>query len=177
MRRSRRLSPFVSLLCVAAAGGLGSACTAENDTEFVKQASSGGLLEVQLGRYAAQNAVDPQVRQFGQRMVEDHGKANETLAAIAQQAGIQPATQMNDEHRRMLDDLTKNQGAEFDEAYMEAMVDDHEEDVAAFRKQADDASSEVDRWAAQTLPTLEAHLQQARDLNERIGQKGSESSR
>ena len=142
----------------------GAAWAADPDAEFVKAAASGGMMEVELGRHASQHATDPAVRAFGQRMVTDHGRANAELASIAKRQGLSVPTTLDAKHREHVEELTAKHGSEFDEAYVELMVEDHEHDVDAFKEQADEAKTEVDRFAARTLPTLEQHLEQARAL-------------
>jgi putative membrane protein len=155
-------------LAAAASLALGAPAFGQEDAEFVKKAASGGMLEVELGRHAAQNAANAEVRAFGQRMVADHGAANRELEAIARRSGLAVPTEMEKEHREMKERLTALRGAELDRAYMNAMVKDHDHDVDAFEKQAQQDKTEVDRWAARTLPTLQAHLAQAEAVSERI---------
>jgi putative membrane protein len=164
---------FVPLTLMLAGG----AWAADTDAEFVKKAASGGLMEVELGRHASQHATNPSVRTFGQRMVADHGKANAELAAIARRQGLTVPTQMEADHREQVDELTQKSGAAFDEAYMELMVEDHEHDVDAFREQAAEAKTEVDRFAAKTLPTLEAHLTQAKAVEDALDARSGASQR
>jgi putative membrane protein len=161
-----RKTTFV--LALGASLALGAPAWADDDAEFVKKAASGGMLEVQLGRHAAQHAANPEVRAFGERMVADHGAANRELEGIARRSGLAVPTELADDHREMVERLTALRGAELDRAYMSAMVGDHGSDVEAFEAQAEQASTEVDRWAARTLPTLKAHLSQAEALSERI---------
>lgn len=152
-----------------AAGLLAAApAFASDDSEFVEKAASGGMMEVKLGEYASQTATSPAVRAFGQHMVEDHAKANEELKAVAQKNGIMLPAEMNAEHQAMTDRLTKMKGMDFDRAYMNAMVEDHEKDVKAFRSEAEDGKSDVDRWAAKIVPTLEKHLELARDVDRKL---------
>ena len=160
-------------LCLA--GFVASSASAASDADFVRTAASGGMLEVELGRHASQHAASPSVRAFGQRMASDHGSVNQELKRVALQEGIAVPSGMSDEHREMFAKLSKLRGPEFDQAYMEMMVDDHEKDVAAFREQADEPRSEVDRFAAKTLPTLEVHLQEARTVQQSLGERASGS--
>jgi putative membrane protein len=63
--------------------------------------------------------------------------------------------------------LAKLQGAAFDRAYIQHMVNDHEEDVKLFRTEAKHGKDpDLKRFAAHTLPTLEAHLNMVRNLAE-----------
>jgi putative membrane protein len=138
--------------------------------EFVKHAAQGGMAEVALGRLAADKATNPDVKQFGQRMVDDHSKANEELTSLASSKGIQPAASADPKHQALMDRLGKLSGAEFDKAYMEAMVQDHDHDVSAFRTYSErGADPEVKAWAAKTLPTLEEHQQLAKQTAAKVG--------
>jgi putative membrane protein len=125
----------------------------------------GGLAEVQLGKLAIEHAASPDVKQFGQRMVEDHDKANRELMAVVEPKGIAVPTALDRQHRQAADRLAKLHGPAFDRAYMQAMVKDHETDVKLFRTEAQQGQDpELKRWAANTLPTLEEHLTMARNL-------------
>jgi putative membrane protein len=173
----RRPFQRLTLGALAVVGLFGTAAlAADSDAEFVKSAASGGMLEVELGRYASQHAANPSVRAFGQRMVTDHGKANAELSAVAKRQGLSVPTEMNDEHQKLRARLTKLTGKDFDAAYMRAMVDDHQHDVAEFRMEANEAKSEVDRWAAKVLPTLESHLSEARKVNAQLASIAGMSS-
>jgi len=69
------------------------AALSSDDRKFVMEAAHGGMMEVHLGRMAADKATNADVKQFGQRMVDDHSRANSELMALASQKGITlPAT-------------------------------------------------------------------------------------
>jgi putative membrane protein len=102
------------------------------------------------------------VKQFGQRMVEDHGKANQQLSTIAQQKNVQVPTELTGKAKADYDRLSKLSGDQFDRAYMQMMVRDHRKDVGDFRKQSTSAKDpDLKSFASQTLPTLEEHLKLA----------------
>jgi putative membrane protein len=135
------------------------------DQTFAKKAVVGGLAEVQLGKIAVEHAASPDVKQFGQRMVEDHGNANRELMALVEKKGISVPTALDQKHQEEADRLAKLRGAAFDRAYIQHMVKDHEEDVRLFSTQAKEGKdSELRSFAAKTLPTLEEHLNMARSL-------------
>jgi putative membrane protein len=58
------------------------------DKKFVMEAAHGGMMEVELGKIAAQKAMSEDVKQFAQRMVDYHGKANDELMQLASTKGI-----------------------------------------------------------------------------------------
>jgi putative membrane protein len=135
---------------------------ARSDRKFMEKAAQGGTAEVELGKLAAQKAQSPQVKQFGQRMVDDHGKANEQLKQLASTKGVSLPTEMDRSSKREMDKLSRMSGAEFDAEYMKHMVSDHKKDVSEFKSEANKAKdADVKQFAASTLPTLEEHLRLA----------------
>lgn len=140
------------------------AATDEDTVAFAQEAASGGLMEVRLGELASQNASNDLVREFGKRMATDHAKANLALAAEAERLAIVLPTEPEKDHAELLDRFRKLSGTEFDRDYMDAMVEDHEQDVKAFREEADREDSPLRGFALKTIPTLEAHLEQARQI-------------
>jgi putative membrane protein len=145
---------------------------------FVREAATAGLAELQLGQLAAQKASSADVKQFAQRMVTDHSKANDELKAVAQKKNIIVPATLTGEHKEMHDRLSKLSGAAFDRAYMDAMRDDHRKAVAMFRAQSqsgDDA--EVKAFAAKTLPTVQEHLKLAEQTHAAVGTSGTTTDR
>lgn len=135
-----------------------SSMTTASPESFMKEAAEGGIAEVELGKVALKNAQDPEVKKFAQMMIDDHSKANAELKALAAKKNI-PIPADAGSHKSDIDDMSKLKGADFDKEYVDAMVDDHEDDVAAFQKQADSSSDpDVKAWAAKTVPTLKKHL-------------------
>jgi putative membrane protein len=144
-----------------------------DDSSFAEAAASGGLLEVRLGQYATHHASDESVKRFGQQMVDDHEKANIELKEIANRSAIPLPDTLNEKDQRTYDRLSRMTGPEFDRQYMKAMVEDHQNDVNAFEREARDSltmgKTDVDLWAAKTLPTLKHHLEEARQVAHQVG--------
>ena len=143
------------------------AASASKDAAFIRTAADDGMAEVDHGQLATQNASSADVKQFAQRMVEDHGKANDELKALAQSKGVTLPTETDKKHKNKMDKLSKMQGPDFDRAYMKDMVKDHKDDVEDFRKEARKAKDgDLQGWASKTLPVLEEHLAMARKTND-----------
>lgn len=146
---------------------LGSIFQDNKDEDFVKEAASGGMMEVELGKYAEENALNPRVKKFGSMMVKDHSKANDELKSVASKKGITLSGSMEDSHRDKTEDLKKEKGADFDKAYMKNMVDDHEKDIKEFQKEAENGKDDdVKTFATKTLPTLLVHLDSAKAIRD-----------
>jgi putative membrane protein len=153
----------------------GGSAIKSSDRTFVTNAAMGGMAEVELGNLAKEKASSDAVKQFGQRMVTDHTKANDQLKQVAASKNITLPTSLDAKHQAMKDRLSKLSGAEFDRAYMKDMVADHEKDVKEFQKESQSGSDpEIKNFASQTLPTLQEHLQMAKDTDN--GVKGSPST-
>ena len=65
-----------------------STALSSDDRKFIMEAAHGGMMEVKLGQLAVDKATNADVKQFGQRMVDDHSKANSELMELASQKGI-----------------------------------------------------------------------------------------
>jgi len=118
------------------------------DRQFLKTAAEGGMAEVELGKLASEKGSSDEVKQFGQRMVTDHSKANEELKQVATSKGVDVPKNLNAKHKATRDRLAKLSGADFDKAYMKDMVQDHEKDVSEFRAESTKAKdSEVKGFA------------------------------
>ena len=142
---------------------------AERDTDFAVEAADGGMFEVQLGQLAVTSASSPQVKQFAQMMVDEHGKANEELKTLAQEKSITLPATLSDKRMEKYNDLSKKSGNEFDEAYIDLMVKDHKDDIDKFKKEADKGNDmAVAAWAAGKVPVLEHHLQMAQSAQETL---------
>jgi putative membrane protein len=147
----------------------GQAELAEQDLEFAQEAAAGGLKEVALGELAQEQAKSEQVEQFGQRMVQDHGQANEKLMAIVEQKDVQLPQELPEDAQQKYQELQQLSDAEFDEAYMDEMVKDHEKDVELFEQQAQSGEDpDLRAFAEETLPTLREHLELAREIQSQI---------
>ena len=148
----------------------GMAAMNSRDRDFVMDTAMDGLLEVELGRLAAQQGASDAVKQFGQRMVDDHSNANTELTTLATSKGITLPTSIDDKHRQDVTKLSAMSGAEFDRAYSKMMLKDHEKAVSNFEKQSEKGTDpDVKAFASKTLPTLQEHLTMTRALpgNER----------
>ena len=136
---------------------------------FATRAAQGGMAEVELGRLASQKAQNAEVKKFGQMMVQDHTNANTELKSLAGKKNITLPTALDAEHKAVMDKLQGLSGAEFDKAYMDAMVEDHEKTIDLFQAQADDGDdADMKAFASKTLPKLKQHLEMAESINGKL---------
>lgn len=131
-----------------------------NDAEFVRKAAQGGMLEVKVGELAAQKGKRDDVKNFGEQMVADHTKINDSLKSLALLKGITLQDQLDATHAGVVDRLSTLEADQFDKAYIDEMVKDHKEDVGEFKTEAKSAKDpELKALVVKSLPILKEHLQ------------------
>jgi putative membrane protein len=131
------------------------AALSDKDKSFMKEAAKGGMMEVDMGKIAQQKGKSADVKKFGSTMVADHTKANNELMGIAKKKGVD----LSKEKGKMM----KLNDATFDKEYINAMVKDHEEDLAAFQGEAKNGSdADVKAFASKTSAVIKKHLDMAK---------------
>jgi putative membrane protein len=137
-----------------------------DDVKFVKTAAIDGMTEVKLGKLAAAQAKNDDVKKFGERMVKDHTKAGDDLKAAAKAAGIPFPDALDEKHQKEVETFKSYTGADFDAAYVKDMVDDHTKAVALFTRASKEAKDQgIKDFATATLPVLKEHLELAKKLS------------
>src|SRR5690606_26058133 len=105
------------------AGQQAGAQLSEDGREFVMTAAQHGIFEVEAGRMAqAQGQIDA-VKQFASRLVEDHTKANDELKQLVQDKNVTMPAAVGDDLRDEKEDLAEKTGKDFDDEYIEVVID------------------------------------------------------
>ncbi len=140
------------------------------DMSFAVKAAQGGAAEVQLGQLAASKSSRPDVKAFGQKMVDDHTKVNDDLAAVAQKENATLPRTMTAKNQSEYNRMQNLSGDAFDRAYVARMVKDHEQDVKEFQKEvAKGKDPLIKAFASQTLPVLQSHLDIIKSIQSKMG--------
>ena len=165
----RRFVPVLAALLLAG-GAWAKDNVAHVDAAFMKNAAEAGLAEVEASKLAASKATNTQVKSFAQQMVDDHSKANDELKALAASKGVTLPTEPSMAQKAKLKLLQGADGANFDKRYAESFgVKAHEDTVSLFQKESQKAKdAEVKAWAEKTLPTLQHHLEMAKDMDKSV---------
>lgn len=143
--------------------------SAQSDSEFIKKAASGGMMEVALGKVAQKKAISNDVKQFGARMVKDHSKANDQLMQLAKNKKLAIPNQLMDEHQKHIDKLSATADEKFDQAYMDVMLKDHKKDIKEFEDAIKEVKdNEIRAWVQQTLPVLKEHYEMAQIIEDNL---------
>lgn len=147
------------------------ALAAEGDN-FVDEASAKGIAEIETAKMALDKGTSEDVKQFAQKMIDDHTQANQKLAQLAQQKNLEMSDEatLMDKAKAMI--LQLRDGENFDEAYANNQVVAHEQTIELYRDYVEGGDNpDLKQFAQQTLPKLEEHLKQAKELQAKHGQK------
>ncbi len=135
----------------------GTSSLSAKDKMFMKKAAKGGMMEVAMGKLADEKGQSDDVKSFGKRMVADHSKANDELKKIAAQKSAKLPTK----------EPTVSWSS--DKAYMDAMVKDHEKDLAEFQEEAKSGSDpDVKKFADDTAKMVQEHLDLAKQTQSKL---------
>lgn len=139
----------------------------EADRTMVMQMAVGGMFEVQSSQAALKQGQADQVKQFAQQMITDHTAADNKLKALARDKHVAVPTTLDAKHAKMLEVVKGKQGPQFDKAYGTAQRMAHQEAIALFTKASKDAADkDLKKFAAETLPLLQQHVEKAKSLPE-----------
>ncbi len=146
------------------------------DKMFVRKAMEGSMAEVQLGQLTLQKSNNDQVKQFAQRMIDDHTKLNDQMKPLAQQLGVSVPNQVSKKDRNAMAKLQALSGSTYDQAYIRDMVKDHKQDLSEFQGEASSGQDQtVKDAAAQGSQVISQHLQMiqqiAKDQNVNMASK------
>jgi putative membrane protein len=135
------------------------------DRMFVGKAMQGSMAEVQLGQLTLQKSNNPQVKEFAQRMIDDHTKLNEQMKPVAQQLGVTVPDQISKGDRKTMAKLQGLSGSAYDQAYIKDMVKDHKQDLTEFQMEASSGQDQTTQDAAnQGSKVIAQHLQMAQQM-------------
>jgi putative membrane protein len=157
-------SPRPDTSSAASAGELTS-----RDANFLVQAASRAEEQLELGRLVSERGSSEAVKEFGQRMVADYGRAKEELAQLATRKGLVLPAGIGREQTVTIARLSRLSGPEFDRAYLQ-MRQDYDRDVTEAWRRANDAQdADLKAWAAKTLPMIEEHQRQVSEMLPSVG--------
>ena len=142
-------------------------CGVPSTPVFVEEAASSDLYEVAAGELVSEKGQSEAVKSFGRHMVEAHGKTTEELKGIVQseKLAVKLATEPNQKQQGMLSSLTEAKPEAFDQLYIEQQIKAHEEAADLFDKYAERGDNQaLKQFAANTLPTIKRHLEEAKKL-------------
>jgi putative membrane protein len=141
----------------------------DSDRDFVKKAEDSDIKERNIGRFILEKSQNKDVKDYAQMLVDDHTKDLRRVVDLMNQKGMPQPQGLPEVKHEALSKMDELSGAALDREFVNTMVDDHQKDIAEYRKAVDTSQDEdVKYYAMHTLPELEEHLQKAQELQQKV---------
>ena len=158
----------------ALAGSAGPAPVMDESAQALTLVHLADQAEIQVGQMALEKSVNKAVRAYAQMLVDDHTKAEQQTQRLADQFNVDfvavasasaKAQALQQDARGTLDQLTKLDGAAFDAAFAQAMLDGHNKVISLLSTEvAQLQENDVRAFLAGIIPILEKHRDAAQNL-------------
>ncbi|PTR01622.1 putative membrane protein [Mucilaginibacter yixingensis] len=140
-----------------------------DDAKFATMAANGGMTEVELSKLAETKATNAQIKTFAAMMVKDHTMAGNQLMSLAKSKNITLPAGIDNDSQKKVSDLNGKSGADFDKAYVNAMLDDHKKAVDAFEDASKNLKDpDLKGFVDKTLPTIKMHLNLIQKIHDQM---------
>jgi len=162
--------PKLAIAIAASVMLLGANMLSSDDSMFASQAARSNIAEIELGRLALARASAHDVKDFAQRMVDDHTRTSDDLNNLAAEIGETLPSALTETNRAQLTRLSGLEGLEFDRAYMAASVDSHRDALSLFETETASGDNPIlKKFAAKSLPMLKEHFEMAKRIADSVG--------
>ena len=133
------------------------------DKLFVRQAALGNRAEVELGKQAAGKSGSQAVKDYAARMQKEHSSSGDRLLKAGKPAKMEVPRDLDPEHLRIRDELSKLSGIEYDKAYLTAQIQDHQKTANLLLWHLSYGQNEdLLKYSSETLPVVLDHLEHAK---------------
>ena len=141
----------------------------EEVRDFVNEAVSENMMEIRMAEIAMERSQHPEVDELAKSIKQDHLEASEDLRSIASEKSWSVPVMLLDKHAEKIQKLLKGKRENINEEYLELTANTHEDAIRLWEKYANKShDTEVVMWANQTLPVLRRHLQNSKELLNRV---------
>jgi putative membrane protein len=135
------------------------------DQKFLERAMESDVAEIQMGRLALEKSTDEQVRHFATQMTDDHGKMLDEWKQAVATLNIPVPEEPSKNAMKTMDKMKGLSGDAFDQAYIKEMVKAHKEDDKAFKEEArSTTNTQLKQMATEDAGIVEGHLQQIQEI-------------
>ncbi len=160
----------IAALCCSGSAFAWQDSTASQDKMFLQKAGEGGMAEIQMGKLAAKKGTSPDVKSFGQKMVEDHTKMLSDMKPICMKMGVKTPTKLNSEHQMDYKKLAAMSGDKFDKEYIKMMVEDHHKDLSEFKaEESSTSNADLKSTVSQGTQVIQQHSDMIDDIAKKNG--------
>lgn len=140
-----------------------------DDANFLTDAAAANMAEIAALKSGMSRSGNAELKKHAEMMLKDHEKMAQDVMAYAKKKGISLPAEANNSDKQKLADLEKKTGVDYDKAWAQMMVDDHQKVVDMFEsKQGKAADPELNSMIATALPIFRSHLDMSKQFNDKI---------
>lgn len=161
------------------AGSAAASSLSQQDRDMIKDLAEANLAEIQTAQLALSKTQNPRVREYAQKMIDDHSMAQQELQQMAQAKGMTLPQETDLAHKTVSGALRLLSGETFESQYINRVgVDDHQRTVELLQKaQAQARDTELKALAGRMLPVMQGHLDTARQISQQREQREQQQDR
>jgi putative membrane protein len=132
--------------------------------------------EIEQAKLAVRKAKDPQVKQYAQMMIDQHGAEQKKEQQLATTLSLQPettqmSTQLQTDSQSAISSLSSQSGADFDKAYIDLQVKEHKDVLDAIDNKLipNAKNAQLKQALTDFRPKVQGHLQKAQEIQQKLG--------
>jgi putative membrane protein len=177
MLNNKNVSRAAGIAIMTAVFGISAAYAqssiSKDDRDFMEDIAHANLAEVATGHMALEKSQNAQIKQFAQKMIDDHTKAEEELKQLADAKGVKLPTEPDMMHKTKATTLKPLSGETFDKQYIKhAGVGDHESTHKLLTKvQGKAKDADLKAYADKTIKAVDEHLSMAKSIEQSMMKK------
>ena len=134
---------------------------------FVEKATLSNMFEIESAKLALERSKVQPIKDYAQAIIDAHTASSSELAPLASAALVTAPTQLDSGFQSQLKQLQDASVADFDDRYLDQQTEVHENTASLLKDfSANGKDAQLQAFALKMLPIVEAHLTQAKALDD-----------
>lgn len=134
---------------------------------FVEKATLSNMFEIESAKLALERSKVQPIKDYAQAILDAHTASSSELAPLASAALVTAPTQLDSGFQSQLKQLQDASVEDFDDRYLDQQTEVHENTASLLKDfSANGKDAQLQAFALKMLPIVEAHLTQAKALDD-----------
>ena len=146
---------------------VGEDVAVDNEEDFLINANMNTQLQIALGKIAQEKSNSPEVKALAESVVNENQQIQNNIMELAKGAGIEMAAALSPEYVSLLDSIQVYSGDRFDSAFVNLVIEEHQEDIENFGKIAGKTNNPIVRdQITNNIELMQKHLEAAKEIED-----------
>ena len=134
---------------------------------FVEKATLSNMFEIESAKLALERSKVQPIKDYAQAILDAHTASSSELAPLASAALVTAPTQLDSGFQSQLKQLQDASVEDFDDRYLDQQTEVHENTASLLKDfSVNGKDAQLQAFALKMLPIVEAHLTQAKALDD-----------